>query len=70
MTSPAEAPIDAVLVGTVDAAPGSAAVVVGARLAVRHAGRLEVYDTGAFLRGGAAPRCAVDVPPEIGRAHV
>ncbi|MEU5975400.1 hypothetical protein [Streptomyces sp. NPDC047315] len=63
MTSPAEAPIDAVLVGTVDAAPGSAAVVVGARLAVRHAGRLEVYDTGAFLRGGAAPRCAVDVPP-------
>ncbi|MGW5679179.1 hypothetical protein ACWEV4_29555 [Streptomyces sp. NPDC003860] len=63
MTSPAETPIDAVLVGTVDAAPGSAAVAVGARLAVRHAGGLEVYDTDAFLRGGSAPRCAVEVPP-------
>ncbi|MEU9603765.1 hypothetical protein [Streptomyces sp. NPDC048057] len=63
MASPAETRIDAVLVGTVDAAPGSAAVAAGARLAVRHADLLEVYDTGAFLRGGAAPRCAVEVPP-------
>lgn len=61
MTSPAETPIDAVPAGTVDTAPGTVVTAEGTVLALRREDRLEIYDTGTFL-GGGAPLSAVDVP--------
>lgn len=51
MTSAAQRPIDATLLGGVRAA-GSVHLVSGGRLGVRHEDRLELHDRTAFLAGG------------------
>ncbi|MFI2212735.1 hypothetical protein [Streptomyces sp. NPDC020141] len=62
MTSTAETPIDAALLGTVRA-PGPVTPLAGGLLAVTGDDRLEIHEAGAFLSGALAPVRTVPLPP-------
>ncbi|MBT2367477.1 hypothetical protein J7E88_19740 [Streptomyces sp. ISL-10] len=61
MTSAAQHPIDATLIGGVRA-PGSVRPAPGGRLAVRHDDRLELHDRTAFLAGDSSLLHSVALP--------
>ncbi|HZX37807.1 MAG TPA: hypothetical protein VFF37_05645, partial [Streptomyces sp.] len=62
MTSTAEIPIDATLIGTVPAT-GSVTPLSGDRLVVRTDERLEIHDAETFLSGIPAPTQSLRLPP-------
>ncbi|GAA2232130.1 hypothetical protein GCM10010232_18630 [Streptomyces amakusaensis] len=62
MTSTAETPIDATLVGTVHTT-GSVTPLTGGRLALTDDGRLEIHDARTFLSGALAPLRTLPLPP-------
>lgn len=62
MTSTAEIPIDATLIGTVPAT-GSVTPLSGDRLVVRTDERLEIHDAETFLSGISAPTQSLRLPP-------